>query len=189
MTATRNAAVLAATLVLGLPIVAPQLAAAQAPCVQWKFSSPFWAIQGSYRVYFQLKQSSATTLEGYSQYDSLPEFRNYGGGMSLPAYPERYSGPVTGLIKGDHLAVSTSWGGVYIGDIDANGRIAGYTYDKRNRGSHATWHSDRSMPCLVRAGAQPQSAPRPSMQPIIVPMATPSVLSSARGSKSASLFR
>ena len=51
--------------------------------------------------------------------------------------------------------------GAYSGIICPTGRVEGTTYDKRNPGSKARWHSIDRLPCLATAAAEPAAPEKP----------------------------
>jgi hypothetical protein len=132
-----------------LALFAPTVAAAV--CAQWDVSQRWTAVQKNYyHVNFDLYQDrSKSTVSGIAGFLGSGNFY--------------HSGPVTGTIKGDSIELFTSWGGVYVGHIDATGRIDGTTYDERDSTSSSTWYSNRRMNCRATATppSQPLSVPNP----------------------------
>ena len=184
---------LLSVLALAGALATPQLANAQTACAAWDVSQGWYAIQGSHNVSFQLRQQR-TQLEGAAAY-YRPGETTWGKGIAffipMQSFGGQVEGRVTGSVDGDSIELETAWGGVYVGTIDATGRIDGYTYDKRNSTSSARWYSDRRMNCLARAGA-PAAPPPAAMQPLPVPVPVPnresSMLMPMRGSMAASVF-
>jgi hypothetical protein len=124
-----------------LALLAPSVAVAQTPCAQWDLSQGWTAVQGNYySVDFHLLHNGSS-VSGTASF--------LGDGY--------HAGEVTGTIKGNSIELVTSWGGVYLGRIDATGRIDGTTYDKRDSTSSAVWYSNRRMNC--RATATPPPGP------------------------------
>lgn len=59
-------------------------------------------------------------------------------------------GRVSGEVRGGQIRLSTGWGGLYSGRIQADGRILGHTLDGDDiRAQTAVWSSNRKMNCLV----------------------------------------
>jgi hypothetical protein len=173
---------LVSMLALAGALGAPEMANAQAACGQWNVGS-FNAVQGATTVYFNLKQRGKH-LNGTGSYvhrgDTILGF----GGKKI------IDGDVEGAIDGNSIELETQWGGVYLGTIDATGRIDGTTYDKNDSTSSARWYSDRRMNCLARVVAPP---PPPVAQPIPLPPQpvgdyNSGVLTSGRGSLGSSVF-
>jgi hypothetical protein len=173
-------ALTAVTIALGFP----GAASAQTPCAQWDLTELWTAVQGRHRVIFELRQQGTRVRGGASYF--VPR-RALEFGPSAPIG----GGSVSGSVRGNVVELRTSWGGVYIGNIDATGRIDGYTYDVRDSTSNASWFSARRMKCLVEAGSAP---PRPSPPPRLPSPPEPlgqgsDVVPSSRGSAGASVFR
>jgi hypothetical protein len=188
-----NALLKTVTLAGSLALVAPSLAAAQTACAQWDLSQPWIAVQGHYRVEFFLHQEG-TKLSGIAWYRDparplVPGLFEHQLTTKAFGLDGRWrNGQVTGLIRGNSVQLNTSWGGVYVGDIDGTGRIDGTTYDKRDSTASATWFSNRRMDCRAgitvptpwQSGATP--LPRPeSLPPRKVPDRTTEVLTAPPG--------
>jgi hypothetical protein len=81
------------------------------------------------------------------------------------------NGSVDGTLNGDSIDMTIYWDdqttGVYTGKINAQGRIAGSTYDAQHPQTMANWHSDRTLKCLSGAVA-PAAAPAPPAKPTVV---------------------
>jgi hypothetical protein len=152
---------LTSIVVVGIAFSLPQLAAAQSPCAQWDVSQGWYAMQGDYRVQFQLRQR-LTNLEGSASYYQRGKDGGWVLFIPITTFGGTVEGAVTGTLRGDSIEIDTGWGGVYIGKIDNTGRIDGYTYDKKDSTSKANWYSDRRMNCLQRVGA---GAPPATAQP------------------------
>lgn len=170
---------------LALSLGSAQPAAAQTVCKQWDLSGGWTAIQGSYRVYVRLEHQG-TRVRGWAVYSKPPGF------FDLRPKHAPGSGSARGTARGSAVEIHTSWGGVYVGTIDATGRIDGVTYDQRDSTSSAKWFSDRRMTCLVEAG---NPLPRPVPPARLPPVADPiidqgsSTLPPSRGAASSSVFR
>lgn len=182
---------LVALLAVAGALGAPEMASAQAPCARWDVSQGWYAIQGKTHVQFQLRQRG-TSLEGTASY--LPGTNSFWGPgiaffIPMTSFRSAVDGDITGTLQADSIEVNTPWGGVYVGTIDVTGRIDGYTYDKRDSNSRATWYSDRRMNCLARVGAStaPPVAP-PPMQPMPLPDRSSGLFTPTRGSLAASVF-
>ena len=173
---------LVGALALAGALAAPTLVNAQTPCAQWDVSQPWVAVQGDYRVEFHLHQRERR-FEGTASYFRRGAGTNWVLFIPTTPFGSTVSGGVVGTVDGNSIELHTNWGGVYVGKIDATGRIDGFTYDKRDSTSSANWYSDRRMNCL----ATPAPAPAP-VQPLPVPDRTSGVLTSAQGSKAASVF-
>jgi hypothetical protein len=160
-TSTAAALALAAT---ALSLGAMKPAAAQTPCAQWEVSGRWTAVQGNHRVYFDFTQHGSSVRGTGAVAFRYTRFAKF-----LPGEPK----PVTGTVRGNAIELDTGWGGVYVGKIDATGRIDGYTYDLRDSTSNANWFSNRRMTCAVEASppapapaAAPPASP-PSPAPIV----------------------
>jgi hypothetical protein len=137
---------IAGSLALAVPLVAPTPAVAQmAPCSKWEVNNSWVAIQGRYRIRFDLRQQGSI-VSGTASYFDLP------GGFGTP-FAGNHRGSVKGVLAGDYVTLNTSWGGLYTGRIDTSGRIAGTTYDVNRPWSNALWHSDRPMNCPSRTAS------------------------------------
>jgi hypothetical protein len=178
---------LSAALALAGSLAAPGLAHAQAACTRWDITQGFYAVQGSYRIAFRL-QPRQGGVEGTASYFRPGTEKSWVLFVPITSFGTDVSGRVTGTVDGDAVELTTDWGGVYVGTIDATGRIDGTTYDKRDATSSARWYSDRRMNCLARAGAPVAPAAAPPAPPLVVPTGTSDVLTPARGSKAASVF-
>jgi hypothetical protein len=163
---------LVGALALAGALAAPTLASAQTACAQWDLSQPWVAVQGDYRVEFHLNQRG-TRFDGTASYFQRGTTKSWVLFIPTTAFGTTVSDRVTGKIDGDAFELQTQWGGVYVGRIDATGRIDGDTYDKRDSTSSAKWYSDRRMGCR---------------QAVPVPEASSSVLTPAQGSTAASVF-
>jgi hypothetical protein len=142
-------------------------AAAQTPCAQWEIHGRWTAIQGNHRVDFHVNQHGTKVYGIGAPYKLHSAFESWG------AFGARTEYPVTGTVRGNAVEIRTAWGGVYLGTIDATGRIDGYTYDLRDSTSNANWFSNRRMTCAVEASppapapaAAPPASP-PSPAPIV----------------------
>jgi hypothetical protein len=161
-------------------------AGAQAKCLEWDFTGGWIALQGSYRVKFDLthpfpwRSGTASVWEEGHVYwsDRTP--------VPLPdRAPDHWSNPkeVKWTVVGEAIQLTTAWGGVYTGRIDAGGSISGYTIDTNHPESYALWHSDRRMACGLYERVEPPAPPHP--QPILTPN-EPSMTSGSSGGKRAS---
>ena len=135
-------------------LAAPVQVSAQTGCQQWNVSEGWYSLHPRFRVIFNLQQQG-TRLNGVAAYTSIEEPSVW------TVFSASGSGPISGTIRGNKIEISTQWGGVYVGTIDNTGRIDGYTYDKRDSTSRATWYSDRRMNCLVTAAPKPPVSPTP----------------------------
>jgi hypothetical protein len=148
--------------VLGIPSVA----SAEVGCARWNVSQGWYAMQGSLSVLFQLRQQN-TRIEGSASYRLPPTFDQWILGLDGTSVV----GGVDGTVTGNQIELHTNWGGVYVGTIDATGRIDGRTFDKRDSMSNAAWYSDRRMNCGDQADAaaaikaEVESAKAASQQP------------------------
>lgn len=98
------------------------------------------------------------------------------------AYPGR-TGKVTGSIQGDGFFFVVDWRhdwvtspsfetGQYTGTVDAQGRIAGSTFDMQNPTSRALWHGNRTANCIVAQTTVPPEKPGKVLGRVKVPGTT-----------------
>jgi hypothetical protein len=112
--------------------------AASAACSVWDVSNQsLWGAKQSngYVLGFTFQQHDRV-LSGTAYY--------YPAGYSS----NRTGGTIKGIINGDRLDFSVSWGGgskgLYTGFIASNGTLSGNTRDAKNRNSRATWYAAKS---------------------------------------------
>ncbi len=177
---------LVSALALAAALGTPEMANAQAACAQWDLSQGWYAMQGEYSVQFRLRQQRGQ-LEGRASYSQRSHETRWILFIPTTPFAAVIEGAVSGTVEGSQFEVETAWGGLYVGTIDATGRIDGTTYDKRNSRYSARWFSDRRMNCLVRV-APPAAEPAAAAVPAPLPPldnGNTGALSSRRGSLSA----
>jgi hypothetical protein len=131
------------------------LTAAADPCKNWAMPSGWVAIQSNnYRTTFHLQHYKDGVVSGTGEVRDKDDVK-------------RAEGPVIGTLKGNAMNVRAHWGGVYVGTVDATGRIDGTTYDKNDSTSSTTWYSDRRLDCsMFPSEAAAPSAAQPPSQPL-----------------------
>lgn len=169
-----NPRLLASILALAGVLAAPAFAHAQSACAQWDVSQPWRAMQGHHEVGFWLQQHQSR-VSGSGEFWAAAGF-----GWQVMQIKRSGAYRVTGSLQGDTIELETQWGGVYIGKIDATGRIDGHTYDKRDSTSSARWYSDRRMNCLARVGEIHAQTGRPPPTPVPAVPAAPTPITETR---------
>lgn len=180
---TTSAASLLALAGFAVSLASAGPASAQTPCAKWEVFGRWTAIQGHYRVVFHLNQQGANVY-GIGAVVDEPDKSVFMTGR----FGSSTEGRVTGTVRGNAVELQTTWGGVYVGTIDATGRIDGFTYDRRDSTSNASWFSNRRMACTANAEA-PSAAPA-ATPPRPAPVSQGSdVVPSSRNSGVGSVFR
>jgi len=129
---------------------------ADGECLEWNVAGSWPLTQSNgTRVYLRLQQTG-THLQGVGEY-------SYHSDSAEQQYT--VSGPVDGQLENGNLVrVAAYWSngsvGLYVGKIQADGGMTGYTSDRNNVNNKATFVASASAQCVSRAAVAP---PKPTM--------------------------
>lgn len=135
--------------------IASSPAFADGECLEWKVNE-LWQLTQSNGTHVTMRlQQTGVHLQGVAEYSY---YSNSAG------QPQTVSGPVDGQLEdGKRLRLSAYWSngsvGLYVGEIQADGGISGYTSDRNNVNNKATFAGSGYPTCVTRAAVAPPPPP------------------------------
>jgi hypothetical protein len=151
-----------------LAVFASTPAFADGECLEWNVTGSWPLTQSNgTRVTLRLQQNG-THLQGVGEYSYYSD---------AARQQQTVSGPVDGQLEhGNLVRVAAYWSngsvGLYVGEIQADGGMTGYTSDRNNVNNKATFVASASAQCVSRAAVAP---PKPTMAlgRVQIPAGTP----------------
>ena len=158
----KNSIAFAALLALCGSLTATKAFAAPGDCLQWDVSGSWHITQSNGTNVLMKIQQTGTHIQGVAEYSS---YNNDAGKV------QTVGGPVDGTFESNRiLRVTVYWSnstaGLYVGQVEPDGGMTGYSHEQDDPGNKADFRASGYPNCLSREAAPPPPAPAPAKPPV-----------------------